>query len=111
MSAKDADVTARSKVERLNCHGQPLSVVKREEMEAAEREMRMKRTTERMVLDGKEQHGKLMRYISFLFLIMLFAPLQIWRTPSLFLLPSTTFRSRLQMIFIFRQSLLLVSFH
>ncbi|XP_064544976.1 protein maelstrom [Drosophila montana] len=55
-SAKDADVVTRCKVERMNCHGQALSAVQREEREAADRQMVMKRKIERMVLDGKAQH-------------------------------------------------------
>ncbi|XP_017863032.1 PREDICTED: protein maelstrom [Drosophila arizonae] len=54
--AKNAEVSARCQVERLNCHGQSLSALEREEMEAAERELNMKRTTERIVLAGKKRH-------------------------------------------------------
>ncbi|EDV97202.1 protein maelstrom [Drosophila grimshawi] len=54
--AKDANVSARAKVEPLDCHGRPLSAVERENCEAAEREMNMKRNIERIVLEGKAQH-------------------------------------------------------
>lgn len=56
--AKDNDIASQVEVERLNCHGKPLSSVAREEKEAAERELNMKRATERIVRTGRERHGE-----------------------------------------------------
>jgi len=57
-NAKNANVLAQVKVEPRNCYGQAISAVEREEREGAEQEMQMKRSIERIVLNGKKQHGR-----------------------------------------------------
>lgn len=57
-SAKDTNVASRAKVEPRNCLGQPLAAAELKEREAADQQMKMKRSIEDIVLKAKARHGK-----------------------------------------------------
>lgn len=57
-SAKDTNVAARANVEPRNCLGQPLAAAEQKEREAADQQMKMKRSIEDIVLKAKARHGK-----------------------------------------------------
>lgn len=57
-SAKDTNVASRAKVEPRNCLGQPLAAAELKEREAADQQMKMKRSIEDIVLKAKARHGE-----------------------------------------------------
>lgn len=56
-SAKDTNIAARANVEPRNCFGEPLVAAEQKEREAADQEMKMKRSIEDIVLKAKARHG------------------------------------------------------
>lgn len=57
-SAKDTNVASRAKIEPRNCLGQPLAAAELKDREAAEQQMKMKRSIDDIILKAKARHGE-----------------------------------------------------